>query len=194
MPKPIILTSLGDTLAGQFLIATSQIQDDFFHRSVIYMCEHNAEGAMGIIINTAIDKISIDEILDQMQMNGTMGDRKLPIMFGGPVEAYRGFVVHSGNYLQDTAIASHHGITVTANTAVLSGWLTGEFNAKAMLALGYAGWTPGQLEKEIETGSWVSIAATESLLFDVANEDKWDVAIASLGFDVGNLSSTVGHA
>jgi len=149
---------------------------------------------MGIIINTAIDKISIADILDQMEMNHTMGDRTLPIMFGGPVEAYRGFVLHNGQFLQDSAIATHSGITVTANTAVLSGWLDGSFTAKAMLALGYAGWTPGQLESEIETGSWISIPATVALMFDVANESKWDMAIASLGFDMGNLSSTVGHA
>lgn len=195
MTKPIIIQSKHQgSVAGYFLVSTSQIQDDFFKRSVIYMCEHNQEGAMGIIINTGIDKISISDILDQLDFDFPLGDRKLPVMFGGPVEAHRGFVLHTGEYMKDTAIASRDGITVTANAAVLSGWLDGSFNGKAMLALGYAGWSAGQLESEIEQGSWVVVPASSVLMFDAVNEDKWDLAIASLGFDVGNLSSTVGHA
>lgn len=195
MTKPIIIQSkLQESIAGYFLVATSQIQDDFFKRSVIYMCEHNQEGAMGIIVNTGIEKISISDILEQLDFDHPLGDRKLPIMFGGPVEAYRGFVIHTGEYMKDTAIASRDGITVTSNAAVLSGWLDGSFTGKAMLALGYAGWTAGQLESEIEQGSWVVAPASSVLMFDTVNEDKWDIAIASLGFDVGNLSSTVGHA
>lgn len=195
MTNPILIQKQSqDNLVGQFLVATSQIQDDFFKRSVIYMCEHSQTSAMGILLNAPIDKITINQILEQMQMDLRAGDRKLPVMFGGPVESHRGFVVHNGNYLQDTAISSRDGITVSANTAVLTGWLEGNFSAKALLALGYSGWAPGQLESEIEAGSWVVLPANETLVFDTPNESKWDVAIASLGFDMGNLSSTVGHA
>jgi putative transcriptional regulator len=195
MAKPIIIAkNFNDTLAGHFLIATPQIQDDFFKRSVIYMCEHNQEGAMGLLINTPIERISINDILDQMKFAQRAGDRNLPVLFGGPVEAHRGFVIHNGNFQQDSALSRHDGITVTANSAVLTAWLEGDFSAKAMLALGYAGWTAGQLESEIESGSWISIPASEALLFDTPHETRWDVAIAALGFDMGNLSTTVGHA
>lgn len=183
-----------DALAGHLLVATPQLQDDFFQRSVIYMCAHSREGAMGFIVNAPIEQVSIHDILDQLQMTQRMGDRNLPVMFGGPVEAHRGFVIHNGEFLQETAISARDGITVTANSAVLTGWLDGELTAGAMLVLGYAGWGGGQLEHEIEHGSWVTIPATRQLIFDTPPEARWDLAIASLGFDMGNYSSTVGHA
>lgn len=195
MAKPIIVpTKFQDTLTGQLLIATPQIQDDIFHHAVIYMCAHNEEGAMGIIVSAPIQNLSINDILEQMQLSLRSADRSLPVMFGGPVEAHRGFVIHDGNYLQDTALISRDGITVTANAQALTGWVKGEFGGKALLTLGYAGWTPGQLESEIETGSWVAIPATQELIFNTPHESKWDVAVHSLGFDLGNLSSTAGHA
>lgn len=195
MDKPIIIEqNFHDTLAGHFLVATPQLKDEMFSRTVIYMCAHNAEGGMGVIVNKPIDNITMNEILEQMQLKMRMGDRKLPLLFGGPVETHRGFVLHNGFFLQDTAVTVRDNITVTANASVLHGWLEGAFSAKAMLALGYAGWMPGQLESEIEQGSWVSIPATEQLLFDTPNDEKWNLAIASLGFDMGNFSNTVGHA
>ena len=195
MEKPIIIPGkMQDTLAGHLLIATPQLQDDFFQRSVIYMCSHSQEGAMGFIVNAPIEQVSIRDILDQLNMTQRMGDRELPVMFGGPVEAHRGFLIHNGEFLQDTALGSTGGITATANSAVLTGWVDGELVAKAMLVLGYAGWVSGQLEREIEQGSWITIPATQQLVFDTPHDEKWDLAIASLGFDMGNFSSTVGHA
>jgi putative transcriptional regulator len=195
MGKPIIISkNIQDTLAGCLLVATPQLQDDFFHHAVVYMCSHNQEGAMGVIVNAPVEKISINDILDQMQLGLRAGDRKLPVLFGGPVEAHRGFLMHNGEYQQESAISARDGITVTANSAVLTGWLAGDFPASMLLALGYSGWTAGQLESEIESGSWVVVPATQHLLFDTPHEAKWDLAIASLGFDMGNFSSTVGHA
>lgn len=195
MEKPIIVPSrIQETLTGSLLVATPQLQDDFFARVVIYMSSHDKEGAMGFIVNTAIEQISIHDILDQLQMMHRIGDRNLPVMLGGPVEPHRGFILHDGDYLQPTAISAKDGITATANSAVLTGWLEGAFTAKAMLVLGYAGWTAGQLEAEIEQGSWVSVPATRKLLFDTPHEQKWDVAITSLGFDMGNYSTVTGHA
>jgi len=194
MTSPIIINTIKDTLTGHLLIATPQLQDDFFQRSVIYMATHNREGAMGFIINAPIDRISINDILDQLQLTQRLGDRNLPIMFGGPVESHRGFVIHDGEFQQDTALGTQSGITVTANSSVLTGWLEGEFAARAMLALGYAGWTAGQIESEIEQGSWVSIPATRHLVFDTPHDQKWDMAISLLGFDMGNFSNVTGHA
>ena len=183
-----------DTLTGHLLIATPQLQDDFFARSVIYMASHNREGAMGVMINAPIDRLSINDILEQMQMTQRIGDRSLPVMFGGPVDSHRGFVIHDGEYMQESALSAQGGITVTANSAVLSGWLEGEFSARAMLSLGYAGWTAGQVESEIEQGGWVSIPATRQIIFDTPHDEKWDMAIASLGFNIANFSNIAGHA
>lgn len=195
MPKPIIISKdPTDTLAGYLLVATPQLEGDFFKRSVIYIAEHNKEGAMGIIINAPIDKVSIHDVIEQMELPVSMGDRKMPLLFGGPVEPHRGFVIHNGEHLQDTSLSHRDDITVTANAAVLVGWMHGEFTAKSLLALGYAGWSPGQLESEIEEGSWVVVPATQHLVFDAPMEARWDLAIASLGFDMGNLSTMVGHA
>lgn len=193
--KPIILPgSFQNTLVGQLLVATPQLQDDFFRRTAIYICAHSCEGAMGFIINRPIENISIHDILAQLQMTQPIGDRTLPVMFGGPVEDHRGFIIHNGEFLQDTAVSTRDGISITANSAVLTGWLNGDFTAKAMLTLGYAGWTGGQLESEIEQGSWVSIPATQHLVFDAPYHTRWDLAIASLGFDMGNYSHFTGHA
>lgn len=195
MGQPIIISkNPGDSLTGYLLVATPQIEGDFFRRSVIYVSEHNKEGAMGLIINAPIEEVTVNHILEQMDMTLRAGDRHLPVMFGGPVEPYRGFVLHNGHFLEDTALSARDGFVVSANAAVLTGWVEGSFTAKAMLAMGYAGWSPGQLESEIEQGSWVVIAPTETLVFDANPDDRWDMAIASLGFDMGNLSSTAGHA
>ncbi len=195
MTQPIIISkNLDDTLAGHLLVSTPQLEDDFFSRSVIYVAEHNKEGAMGIIINNPIDNVSINEVLEQMQLSLRAGDRKMPVLFGGPVEQHRGFVIHNGFFTDPAALSERDGIVVSANAAVLQSWISGDFQAKAMLALGYAGWSAGQLEGEIESGSWVVVPATQTLLFDAKTEDRWQLAIASLGFDMGNLSSTVGHA
>lgn len=195
MAQPIIISkNPNDTLAGHLLVATPQLEDGFFTRTVIYIAEHNKEGAMGVIVNTPIDQVSINDVLEQMQLPLRAGDRKMPVLFGGPVEPHRGFVIHNGVCLQETALSDRDGIVVSANVAVLNAWVSGDFSAKAMLALGYAGWSPGQLEGEIEQGSWVVVPATQTLLFDAEMDERWDMAIASLGFDITHLSTVTGHA
>ena len=195
MHTPIILSGhIQDTLAGQLLVATSQIGEGLFKQAVVYICSHDKQGAMGILVNKPMENITINDVFQQLQMNLRIGDRKLPLMFGGPVGGHRGFVIHSGAYQQETAVYAADGITVSANANVLHGWLEGEFAAKVMLALGYAGWMPGQLEAEIEAGGWVSVPATQALLFDTPDELKWDVANSQLGFDISKLYMTAGHA
>jgi len=195
MIKPILISKdPTDTLAGHLLVAAPQLEGDYFKRSVIYIAEHNKEGAMGIIINSAVENVSINDILAQLDLPIRAGDRKMPILSGGPIEPYRGFIIHNSSHLQETAISDRDGITVTANAAVLTGWMEGTFTAKSLLALGYAGWSPGQLESEIEEGSWVVVGATPTIVFDAPLEARWDLAIASLGFELGNLSSVAGHA
>jgi putative transcriptional regulator len=182
------------TLAGHLLIATPVVQETCFARSVIYLCAHNPEGAMGIIVNYPVENINIDEIFDQLSIDHKLQARALPIHFGGPVESSRGFVVHSSDYVSDESLIRKNGISVTASISVLQALAQGKGPAQGMLVLGYAGWSPGQLEAEIENGSWIVVPASSQLVFDAANETKWTMALSTLGIDMGHYSTAVGHA
>jgi putative transcriptional regulator len=182
------------TLAGHLLIATPVVQDTCFARAVIYMCAHNDEGAMGVIINYPVENIDIKDILEQLDIESKITPRILPIHFGGPVEANRGFVVHSAEYAAGESIIDKNGVVVTANIDILQELAQGKGPEQGMLVLGYAGWSPGQLESEIEGGSWIVVPASKKLVFDTDNEIKWNVAISTLGIDMGHYSTVVGHA
>ncbi len=183
------------SLAGKFLVASPALsmQESCFTRSVIYVCAHNESGAMGVIINYAIENVKIDDVMEQVNIK-TKAPYGLPVYFGGPVENNRGFIIHSDDYLADGVIARHDGVVVTSNAEVLQAIADGVGPKSLLLALGYSGWTAGQLEAEMESGSWIVVSANKQLLFETDNDMKWALAIASLGFDVGNLSSVVGHA
>ena len=181
------------SLAGKFLVASPSLQESCFTRAVIYMCSHNESGAMGIIVNYPVENVGIDDIMEQLNMEST-ARRNLPVHFGGPVESNRGFIIHSDEFSANGAICQHDGMAVTSNAEVLQAIAKGNGPEHGLLALGYAGWTAGQLEAEMESGSWIVVSATKQLLFNTDNEMKWGLAIASLGFDVGNFSNLVGHA
>jgi putative transcriptional regulator len=182
------------SLAGRLLVATPVVKGSCFERSVIYLCAHNKEGAMGIIVNYPVETVQLREIFDQLGIGAAPGARGLPIHFGGPVEANRGFVVHGGGYKPQDSLVNGDGIYVTASVSILQDLAEGNGPEKGMLALGYAGWSPGQLESEIETGSWIVAPASAKLMFDVGNELKWNLAISSMGIDLGHFSTDVGHA
>ena len=182
------------SLAGHLLIATPVIEESCFTRSVIYLCAHNEAGAMGIIINYPVENIGLKDILDQLDIESKTKPRDFPIHFGGPVEANRGFVVHSVEYATEETLIQKNGVAVTASVSLLQDLAQGNGPAQGMLVLGYAGWSPGQLESEIETGSWIVVPASKQLVFDTNNETKWNVAISTLGIDMGHYSSVVGHA
>lgn len=181
------------SLAGQLLIATPVVQGTCFDHSVIYLCAHNAEGAMGIIVNYPVNNIHLDDILQQLHIAGD-APRSLPVHFGGPVEANRGFVVHSADYTCGESMVAKDGIAVTASLSILQALAAGKGPEQGMLVLGYAGWGPGQLENEIETGSWIVVPASPELLFNTENQVKWNTALSKLGIDMGHYSSQVGHA
>lgn len=181
------------SLAGKFLVASPSLQESCFTRAVIYMCMHNESGAMGIIVNYPVENVGIDDIMEQLNMESNTS-RNLPVHFGGPVESNRGFIIHSDEFAANGAIYHNEGLSVTSNADVLQAIAKGNGPKQGLLALGYAGWTAGQLETEMESGSWIVVSATKQLLFDTENEMKWGLAIASLGFDVGNFSTAVGHA
>ena len=181
------------SLAGKFLVASPSLQESCFTRAVIYMCSHNESGAMGVIVNYPVENVGIDDIMEQLNIE-TTASRNLPVHFGGPVESNRGFIIHSDEFSANGAIFNHDGLTVTSNADVLQAIAKGDGPKHGLLALGYAGWSAGQLEAEMENGGWIIVSATKQLLFDTDNEMKWGLAIASLGFDVGNFSASVGHA
>jgi putative transcriptional regulator len=181
-------------LSGQLLIASPALSDGCFDRTVIYVCEHNAEGAMGVIVNHPIANIRLGEILSALSLptGNSVGD--LPVYFGGPVESHRGFVLHSNDVVLDDSVVGTDGITLTASVGMLKGIADGHGPKHGFLVLGYAGWSAGQLESEIETGSWITAPASRDLVFGADNEMKWNLSAASLGVDLSRLSSVVGHA
>jgi putative transcriptional regulator len=181
------------SLAGKLLVAAPSLAESCFTRSVIYMCVHNEAGAMGVIINSVIDNVDVEDVLEQLDIEVPCA-RDVPVHFGGPVDGNRGFIIHSDEYTAEGHIFQQDGVVVTPNVAVLQSLAEGRGPRYGMLALGYAGWSGGQLESELETGSWISVPATKQLVFETENDAKWSLAIASLGFDVGNFSSLVGHA
>jgi putative transcriptional regulator len=182
------------SLAGHLLVATPSIESGCFARSVIYVCSHNSEGAMGVIVNYPVENVGMTEVFEQLSIPAQSTARELPIHFGGPVEAGRGFMIHTNDFKSPEALIEQDGIVVSANASVLYSLAEGKGPQKGLLTLGYAGWSPGQLESEIESGSWITVPADASLIFADDNETKWNMAIASLGIDMGHLSMTVGHA
>lgn len=188
-PKTEGLTSL----AGHLLIATPVVQGGCFVRSVIYLCAHSAAGAMGIIVNYPVENLALVDILDHLNIAGTP-EQAMPVHFGGPVEATRGFVIHSDDYGSEASMIRQDGIAVTSSIDVLQDIAAGKGPRRGMLVLGYAGWAPGQLEAEMESGSWILVPATSELVLGPDNDTKWSMALSQLGIDMGHYSTDVGHA
>lgn len=188
-------------LDGQLLIAMPSMTDPRFHRAVIYMCAHSAEGAMGIIINQRAPHITLPKLLQQLDV---LGDDPVPslisfrsrtVHLGGPVETSRGFVLHSSDYFSsESTLPIDNGVCLTATIDILKAIATGKGPDQAILALGYAGWAPGQLEHEIQVNGWLSCPADSDLVFDPNLESKYDRALAKLGINPSHLVCTGGHA
>ena len=189
-----VLSETQGYLAGQMLVATPVIDSGCFQKSVVYLFAHSAEGAMGVIINQPVELMNVDMLLDGVNMSGEMKERNLPTYFGGPVEKVRGFVVHSTDYYKDFSLARSSELAVTASSSILSDIASGHGPHKAALVVGYASWGAGQLEAEIESNSWITVPATEALMFGTENELKWATASKSLGIDMAFYSTAVGHA
>ena len=184
----------GGYLEGQLLIATPLITESCFNHSVLYMCSHGKEGAMGVIINHTLSELTYEEVLKQLKITPTEDLTRRPIYLGGPVEASRGLVIHSPDYQHPDTVPLSDEISVTANLRVLQDIVAGNGPKKHLLALGYAGWSPGQLEAEIEANSWISVPASPKLIFDTEDNKKWESAAKSVGVDMLKLSGAAGHA
>jgi len=182
------------SLTGELLVAMPTMGDPRFERAVIYVCAHNDEGAMGLIVNKLVDALSFGELLDQVGIETEGARADVNIHFGGPVETSRGFVLHSTDYVQEGSMRVSESTALTATLDVLRDIAHYQGPRRHLLALGYAGWGPGQLDQEIQANGWLHVAADEELLFASASEDKWERAIAKLGFDPSSLSGHAGHA
>ncbi|MBT5572033.1 MAG: YqgE/AlgH family protein [Alphaproteobacteria bacterium] len=183
-----------DNFVGQVLLAMPAMSDPRFERSVIFVCAHNEDGAMGVVINKTIDSIDFRELLDQLDIPVNDAARDVAVHFGGPVENQRGFVLHSIDYRHDDTLVVDDQVGLTATLDVLRDLAQGQGPENSILTLGYAGWGPGQLEAEFQENAWLSVPASSDLLFKVANHDKWERAFNSIGVDLSVLSGTSGRA
>lgn len=181
-------------LTGKLLIAMPGIGDPRFDKTVIYMCAHSEEGAMGIVVNREFDDLSFPDLLDQLNIMPIASVEPIMVQFGGPVESGRGFVLHSQDYMHDGSLAVDDNIALTATVDILREIADGAGPLRKMLALGYAGWGPGQLDAEIRANGWLHVDADSNILFEAALDDKWTLAMGKIGIDPRMLSDTAGHA
>src|ERR1700720_4285497 len=189
-------------LDGQMLIAMPAMGDERFSRSLIYVCAHSSEGAMGIIVNHPAPNINFSDLLVKLDVIPAADVIQLPsragvvkVMRGGPVETERGFVLHSADFfIENSTLPIDEGICLTATIDILKAIANGDGPASAILALGYAGWAPGQLENEIQGNGWLHCDADQDLIFGGDVEEKYARALRKIGIDPGMLSNDAGHA
>ncbi|MCU0789501.1 MAG: YqgE/AlgH family protein [Nitratireductor sp.] len=190
-----------ETLQGQFLIAMPNMGDTRFEKTVIYLCAHSADGAMGFVINRTLETPTIPEFLHQLNIvNEEERDaipaslRTAPLYSGGPVEPGRGFVLHSPDYSSETTLAIDETISLTATLEILRAISFGRGPGRVFLALGYSGWAAGQLEEEIAANGWLTCQADPGLIFDRDQETKYSRALRAMGINPLLLSAQAGHA
>ena len=196
------LPSSAGYLDGQLLIAMPVMGDERFERSVIYLCAHSAEGAMGIIVNHPAGSIDFPELLQQLGIIRKGEHIKLPenaesmkVLRGGPVDTGRGFVLHSSDfYIENATLRIDDGVCLTATVDILRAIANGSGPKHAILALGYAGWAPGQLENEIQHNGWLHCPADTDLVFGDDVDNKYERALKKIGIELAMLSNEAGHA
>lgn len=182
------------SLTGQFLVAMPGMADPRFNKALVYMCEHSSKGAMGIIVNKPTE-ISMPTLFSKVELKLEIA---LPadalVMDGGPVSSERGFVLHSAEKVWNSSLKVNDSVMMTTSRDVLEAVARGDAPEHWMIALGYSGWSEGQLEAELAANSWLTVPANESLLFDVPFTKRFDAAYALLGVDPALLSNSAGHA
>jgi putative transcriptional regulator len=183
-----------DRLSGQILVAMPTLTDPNFSQTVILVCAHGADGAMGIILNRALERPSFNGLLQQLEISPVPPQREIRLCAGGPVENARGFVVHTADWMVDGTLRVDGGLGLTTSLDILKAVAQGDGPRECLLALGYAGWGPGQLEAEFGQNSWLSVPADEALVFKGDNETRWRRAMGKLHVDPALLSPIAGHA
>ena len=181
-------------LTGQLLISMPSLQDERFFKTVIYLCAHSKDGAMGIIINKKIDYDLYPDLLEQLGIDKPLDNKKLFVRYGGPVESGRGFILHSDEIIQKESLTIDSGIALTSTAEFFENLSKGKGPKNSIFALGYAGWGAGQLEKEIIANSWMTLSTDSKFLFDEEVNNKWSQAYNLLGIDPNKLSHHSGNA
>ncbi|MEB8387156.1 YqgE/AlgH family protein [Rhodobacteraceae bacterium KMM 6894] len=182
-------------LTGRILIAMPGMDDPRFGQSVVFICAHSDDGAMGLILNKPADDLNLFDLMEQLDITRTPAAQPRPVHFGGPVETGRGFVLHEAAYRPSLpSLKVVGGFALTATLDILEDMAIGQGPQSAIVALGYAGWGPGQLEDELAQNGWLVCDANHSLVFATAATQKWEAALASMGISPLTLSAEAGHA
>lgn len=181
-------------LAGKLLVAMPGMRDPRFAKSVIYLCAHSSDGAMGLVVNQALSTLSFPDLLTQLGIEANTAMQRIRVHVGGPVESGRGFILHSSEYRQHGTLVVDDHFALSATVDILKAMARGDGPRRSLLALGYAGWGPGQLDGEIKANGWLHAAPDEDLVFGVDLDSKWTRAMGKLGIDPLMLSDAAGHA
>ncbi|HEU0118487.1 MAG TPA: YqgE/AlgH family protein [Alphaproteobacteria bacterium] len=183
-----------DWLTGQLLIAMPTMPDPRFAHSVIYVCSHGPNGAMGLVVNRLFGEADFESLLRQLNIKPTDETPDLQVHFGGPVETGRGFVLHSSDYLKEGTTRIDDSISLSATIEILQAIADGGGPERAVMALGYTGWGAGQLDAEMKANGWLTAPADDAILFDEEIDTKWERALAKIGISPQMLSGEAGHA
>ena len=182
-------------LDGKLLVAMPGMGDPRFEKSVVFMCAHSDEGAMGLIVNKRADSLRLRDLFDQLKIDKTQEARDMPVHFGGPVEHGRGFVLHDHGYRSAiSTLDVNDDFAMTATLDILEDLASGKGPVRNLVALGYAGWGPGQLEAEIGQNAWLTVEADKAIVFDADDQGKWEAALSKLGISAVTLSAEAGRA
>ena len=168
--------------------------DTRFQRTVVYVCAHNAEGAMGLVINRLFGSITFASLLEQLDIHPALPTDDLRVHYGGPVESGRGLVLHSTDFVREGTMMVDDEVALTATIDILRAIADGQGPKHSRLALGYAGWGPGQLDAEMQANGWLTVDSDQTLMFDADLDTKWERAIAKIGVSLPMLSGEAGHA
>ncbi len=188
------LAAAPGSLAGNFLVAMPGMADQRFHRAVIYLCAHTPENAMGLIINKPLQDLRFVDVLENLNITASPSFcSMIHVHRGGPVETQRGFVLHSSDYNRDGTLVLNDQIALSATTEILKSIANNTGPMSKLMALGYSGWGPGQLDEEIKRNAWLNVPADPDLLFASDFSNKWERALAKLGVNAAVLSPVAGH-
>ena len=192
--NPIVQQSPNSFLTGQLLIAMPAMADERFAQSVIYLCAHTPEGAMGLVLNRPVARPTFEELLKQLKVDPVPPAREIRMYAGGPVDSGRGFVLHTADWTGNGSLMVDDGVALTASLDVLKVIAEGSGPRECLLALGYAGWGPGQLDRELQENAWLPVPADEALVFGGDHGTQWRRALAKMKIDPLLLSPSAGHA
>ncbi len=181
-------------LTGQLLVAMPGMADPRFARSVVFLCAHSREGAMGLIVNRRLDNVEFADIVGQIGVEREELQADLPVHYGGPVEPRRGFVLHSTDQVDESSMVIDDRFALTATIEILKDIARGGGPRQRLLALGYAGWAPGQLDAEIQANGWLTAPADPAIVFASEDDTKWERALRAIGVDPSLLSVHMGRA